>query len=82
MLSKSHVLVGQVMIWLEKCLRDYVFGAAAEHEVKEPFSRLVEIASKNQTLIYSGLGGPQGYRIQVHIVFLRIIGTGTVLLGP
>ena len=55
---KSHILVGEVVIGLRVRRGDYVHGATAEAETKEPLGRFVKIAGKCQALIEPGVRGP------------------------
>jgi len=45
-------------------------SAAAEHKTKETFSCFVEVPGKCQTFIERWFGGPQNYRLSIHMVFL------------
>ena len=43
-----------------------VGGAATEQKTKEPLGGFVGIAGENQTVIATGIGGPQNDRIPIH----------------
>jgi hypothetical protein len=62
--------VGKIMVRLGKGPGDYLLGAATKHETEESLSRLVKVAGECQTLIERGFGGPQNYRVPIHMVFL------------
>ena len=68
---ESHMLIAEVVVGLNECRGDYVRGAATEHKTKESFGRFVKVAGKYQTFIERGVGGPQDYRMPIHMILLR-----------
>ncbi len=57
-LCKGYVLVGEVVVGLGKCRRDYVLRAAAEPKTKEALRYFVDAAGKRQTFVERWVGSP------------------------
>ena len=68
---ESHILVGEVVVGLGERRGGYVRGTATEHKTKEPLGCFVDVAGKCQTFIERGVGGPEDYRMAIHMVLPR-----------
>lgn len=73
-LCKSHILVGEIVVGMSERRGNYMRGATAEPKTKKSLGRFVKVTGKCQTFIDRGVGGPQDYRMPIHMVHLHRTG--------
>ena len=72
-LGEGYILIREIVVGFGKCRGDDVRGPGAEHETEEPLGRHVNVAGKCYTFIERWVGGPQAYRIAIHMVLIAVI---------